>query len=73
MTRELLTPSDVDRIFRYPTGRAARLARAGTLPCIRLPDGAIRFDAEAIETLVKPRADLLNRDEQGGASESANA
>ena len=50
--RAILTPRDVDRIFKYPSGRAARLARAGLIPCIRLPDGEIRFDSEVIERLV---------------------
>jgi hypothetical protein len=45
---ELLTPEEVDRFFRYPRGRAARLATAGKLPAVFLPDGEIRFDREAI-------------------------
>ena len=47
--RALLTPRDVDAILRYPSGRAARLARAGLIPCIRLPDGEIRFDPDVID------------------------
>jgi hypothetical protein len=50
--RTLLTPRDVDRLFRYPSGRAARLARAGRIPFIRLPDGEIRFDQAEIERLI---------------------
>ena len=40
-------------MFRYPNGRAARLAKAGKLPCIVLPDGGIRFDQSEIEKLLK--------------------
>jgi hypothetical protein len=47
-TNELLTPEEVDRFFRYPRGRAARLAKAGKLSAIFLPDGEIRFDREAV-------------------------
>ena len=53
-TNELLTPEEVDRFFRYPRGRAARLAKAGKLPGVFLPDGELRFDREAI-------ADALER------------
>jgi hypothetical protein len=48
----LLMPHDVDRILRYPSGRSERLAKAGKLPCIRLPDGSIRFDEDQIKTLL---------------------
>jgi hypothetical protein len=48
----LLTPHDVDRLFRYPSGRAARLAKAGRIPFIRLPDGEIRFDQIEIDKLL---------------------
>jgi len=51
----LLMPQDVDRILRYPSGRSERLAKAGKIPCIRLPDGAIRFDEEQIKTLLDAR------------------
>ncbi|HOA75966.1 MAG TPA: helix-turn-helix domain-containing protein [Phycisphaerae bacterium] len=50
--RQLLTPKDVDTILRYPSGRAARLARAGKLPHVTLPDGEIRFDQAEIEELL---------------------
>ena len=52
----LLIPREVDRLFRYPRGRSAKLARAGKLPYIRLPDGEIRFDEAAIITLLKSSA-----------------
>jgi hypothetical protein len=48
----LLTPREVDRLLRYPSGRAARLARAERIPFIRLPDGGIRFDQAEIERLL---------------------
>lgn len=49
---KLLTPKDVDAILRYPSGRATRLARAGKLPHIMLPDGEIRFDERMILRLM---------------------
>jgi hypothetical protein len=45
-------PREVDRLFRYPRGRSLRLAKAGHLPYIRLPDGEIRFDEAEIERLL---------------------
>jgi predicted site-specific integrase-resolvase len=50
--RTLLTPSQVDDLLQYPPGRAARLARQGRLPAIRLPDGSIRFREDDIEKLL---------------------
>ena len=50
---KLLMPSQLDEWLRYPHGRAARLARAGKIPHIKLPDGQIRFDAAAIETWLR--------------------
>lgn len=50
----LLMPREVDRIFRYPRGRAARLARDGKIPHITLPDGELRFDQLQIERLLCP-------------------
>lgn len=43
-----LTPEEVDGLLRYPRGRAARLARAGKLPVIILPDGELRFSRDSI-------------------------
>ena len=48
VTNDLLTPEEVDRLFRYPRGRAVKLAKAGLLPAIFLPDGEVRFDRQAI-------------------------
>jgi len=46
-------PEDVDRRLNWPLGRAERLARRKRLPHVRLPDGSIRFEWEAIDPLVK--------------------
>jgi predicted site-specific integrase-resolvase len=48
----LLMPREVDRMLRYPRGRALRLARAGLIPVIRLPDGELRFDEGDIAKLL---------------------
>lgn len=50
--KNLLTPSEVDALLRYRPGRAIRLARAGVLPHIQLPDGEIRFDEADIERIM---------------------
>jgi predicted site-specific integrase-resolvase len=54
MDINLLKPAEVDLLFRYPTGRASRLAKAGKLPYVLLPDGEIRFIESEIEALLKP-------------------
>lgn len=48
----LLVPREVDRLLRYPRGRAARLARNGQLRHVVLPDGEIRFRREDIDRLL---------------------
>jgi hypothetical protein len=48
----LLTAQEVDSIFRYPNGRTARLARAGKIPCIKLPDGEFRFDEATLDQIL---------------------
>jgi predicted site-specific integrase-resolvase len=52
MDNELLTSREVDRLFRYSSGKAVRLAKAGRLPHIILPDGSIRFREKDIEGLL---------------------
>lgn len=50
----LLTPREVDVLFRYPAGRTARLAKAGRIAFILLPDGEMRFDESEIRKLLSP-------------------
>lgn len=45
----LLTPREVDQLLRYPHGRSTKLAKAGSLPAVFLPDGEIRFQSGVIE------------------------
>jgi predicted site-specific integrase-resolvase len=54
---ELLKPREVDLLLRYPPGRTAKLARAGRIPFIRLPDGEIRIDADEIKRLLVTAAE----------------
>ena len=50
----LLTGFQVDDLYRWPKGRAEKLARRGSLPHLILPDGkTIRFDRAEVEALVK--------------------
>ncbi len=37
MSKELLTPREVEHLFRFPHGRAVRLARKGAIPHVMLP------------------------------------
>jgi hypothetical protein len=47
-----LHPEDVDERLGWPLGRAARLARRGRLPHVRLPDGSVRFEWPEVEALL---------------------
>ncbi len=49
MTQRMIHPRELDRLLRYPNGRCTRLARAGKIPHIVLPDGEIRFDPNVID------------------------
>lgn len=49
----LIHSEEVDRRLNWPLGKAERLARRRKLPHYVLPDGAIRFRWEEIETLIK--------------------
>ena len=48
----LLMPREVDRLLRYPRGRSLRLAKAGKLPYVELPDGEVRFAVADIARLM---------------------
>jgi hypothetical protein len=64
MVNRLLKPNEVDIIFRYPNGRTQRLAKAGKIPFIELPDGEMRIDERDIESLLacKIAAELKESD-----------
>jgi hypothetical protein len=47
-----LYPEEIDKRLNWPPGRAERLARRRKLPHVLLPDGAIRFRWEDIESLL---------------------
>ena len=53
MAHDLLFPEDIDRKLKWPAGHAMKLAKAGKLPHIRLPDDSIRFDWEEIAALIR--------------------
>jgi len=59
---DLLKPREVDLMLRYPAGRSARLAKRGLLPCVRLPDGEIRFREKDLQR-------ILNHQSQAGAAD----
>jgi hypothetical protein len=57
-TNALLLPREVDLLLRYPAGRSKRLAKAGKIPHVILPDGQYRFRALEIERLLADAAPL---------------
>lgn len=52
---QLLKPSELDSMLRYPSGRSLRLARMGLIPHLKLPDGEIRFDPRVVEGWLRER------------------
>lgn len=69
MNVNLLKPNEVDLLFRYPSGRALRLAKRGLLPHIQLPDGEIRFDEKQIETILNSNRKIQEKETNGGNSD----
>lgn len=57
---DLLTPAEADDALRYPRGRSARLARAGKLPHVELPDGSLRFPAADLARLTSSAATVAD-------------
>ena len=52
-TQSLLTESEAgDKLRMLPT-RVLRLARAGEMPCVILPDGELRFDAVDLDAWIE--------------------
>lgn len=49
----LLTGYEVDERLRWVKGRAERMARAGKLPHLLLPDGSIRFNEVDVQQFVQ--------------------
>lgn len=67
--KNLLTPSEVDAILRYRAGRSKHLAKVGTIPCVCLPDGEIRFlesDIRGILSHANGDEDIDGRDRFAG-------
>lgn len=56
MSRQLLYPSEVDRVLRFPSGRARRLALEGFIPYVQLPKGEVRFDPDVFEEWLAEQA-----------------
>jgi hypothetical protein len=48
-----LHPHEIDKRLNWPLGTAKRLAKRRRLPHYVLPDGAIRFRWEEIESLIR--------------------
>jgi len=52
---EILTPEQVDEMWKLPRGKAQRLARRGALPALLFPDGTVRFDADELHRHLKSK------------------
>jgi hypothetical protein len=50
-----ILPKEVDDLFRWPRGRAKRLAIAGAIEHVLLPDGDVRFERHVIDRIRTPR------------------
>jgi hypothetical protein len=70
MDTTYLTPREVDVILRYPAGRTSRLARAGKIPHVTLPDGEIRIDERDIHQMMVLHDGMIagRRHDEGGAA-----
>ncbi len=62
---KLLYGEQIDKRLNWSLGRAEKLARRGNLPHVVLPDGAIRFEWDSIEPLVR-RVDSTSTTEREG-------
>jgi hypothetical protein len=49
----LLTGPEVDTLFRWPLGRAEKLAKKRQLPYISMPDGGVKFSRQVVIGLCK--------------------
>lgn len=58
----LISGRELDRMLRWPRGRSVKLARAGKLPSVTMPDGEIRFDVEEVEAAIRLGARPLTAD-----------
>jgi len=58
----LLNPRQVSEMLRIPREDVEALAREGRIPCIKLPNGAIRFDPDDIDRWVRS---LRRREAEG--------
>ncbi len=67
MRKGLLHGGEIDRRLSFRPGTAERLARRGTLPHIRLPNGAIRFRWKDVSQCLQEHNVAKKR--QGGRDE----
>lgn len=67
MTGRLLTAREVAEILNVSPETVLRWTRAGELPAIRLPGGALRYREDAIEAWLEERATT----ERGSATHPA--
>ena len=50
---QIMTPEEVDELWKLPRGKAQRLARKHAIPAHVFPDGTIRFDTEELQAHLK--------------------
>lgn len=63
--QNLLYGEEIDHRLNWPLGKAERLARRGRLPHVVLPDQSIRFEWNAIESLIERVGAEPCQDESG--------
>ena len=61
----LLKPREVDLLFRYPAGRTLRLAKAGKIAFVLLPDGEIRITESLVQNLCEVQKTARNGSDNG--------
>lgn len=74
MCDTLLTTAEAAQVLRMLPARLARLAKAGKLPTVMLPDGEIRFDRGDLRIWIdqhKQRVDAIATAESAPVSQHA--
>ena len=56
---KILFPIEVDSILRMDFGTAEKMARAGALPHIVLPDGNIRFREDDVARILQSQGEAM--------------
>jgi excisionase family DNA binding protein len=61
LTERLLTAREVAELLGVSAGALLRWTRAGLVPAVKLPSGAVRYRPEAIEAWLEERTILTDK------------